>query len=257
MEEKGGFGMIALQQIGKRYNAGSPDEVRVLENLSLKLETGSFNILLGANGSGKSTLLNLLAGTERASQGSILLNGQDIGGWPVHRRAAHIARIFQDPLKGVAPGLSLLENMRLAALRGKSHRLLIGTGRGFQEEVRERLRQLDMGLEDRIHQPAGSFSGGQRQAFSLLMATWNKPDLLLLDEPTAALDPRSATKVFELACMLIARDQITALLVTHDLRHALQAGNRVLFLRSGELVHDVQGANKQALSMDDIRSWFE
>ncbi len=249
--------MIELQQIGKRFQSTGPDEVRVLENLNLTLQTGSFTVLLGANGSGKSTLLNLLAGTERASEGRILLNGQNIGSWPVHRRAAHIARIFQDPLKGVAPGLSLLENMRLAALRGKSHKLFIGTGRAFQEEVKERLQQLDMGLEDRIHQPAGSFSGGQRQAFSLLMATWNKPDLLLLDEPTAALDPRSATKVFELACMLIARHQITALLVTHDLRHALLAGDRVLFLRNGELLHDVQGPQKQALSIDDIRLWFE
>lgn len=249
--------MIVLEALQKSYNPGTASEVRVLRDFNLQLEEGSFTLLLGANGSGKSTLLNLLAGTELPDGGRILLNGRNITTFQVHRRAAFVARIFQDPLKGVAPGLSLLENMRLASLRGKAHRLQIGTGKAFQEELRARLEPLGMGLENRIHQPAGSFSGGQRQAFSLLMATWNKPELLLLDEPTAALDPRSAALVFELACEIIARDRLTAILVTHDLRHALAAGNRVIFLNAGQLAQDVRGAEKENLSLEHLRAWFE
>lgn len=248
--------MIVLEALQKSYNLGTASEVRVLRDFSLQLDEGSFTLLLGANGSGKSTLLNLLAGTELPDGGRILLNGRNITTFPVHRRAAFVARIFQDPLKGVAPGLSLLENMRLAALRGKAHRLQIGTGKAFQEELRARLEPLGMGLEGRIHQPAGSFSGGQRQAFSLLMATWNKPELLLLDEPTAALDPRSAALVFELACEIIARDRLTAVLVTHDLRHALAAGHRVIYLDAGQLAHDVRGAEKENLLLENLRAWF-
>lgn len=248
--------MIVIESIHKGYNAGTASAVSVLRDFNLSLEAGSFTILLGANGSGKSTLLNLLAGTEQPDGGRILLNGRDITALPVHRRAAFVARIFQDPLKGVAPGLSLLENMRLAALRGKPHRLQIGTGKAFQDELRARLQPLGMGLEDRIHQPAGSFSGGQRQAFSLLMATWNKPELVLLDEPTAALDPRSAALVFELACSIIDRERLSAILVTHDLRHALAAGHRVIFLNAGNVAQDVQGAEKVKLTIEAMRDWF-
>lgn len=248
--------MIQLDKVSKIWNPGTEFEQVALHPLSLELYPGELVMVLGSNGSGKSSLLNLLAGTDRTDSGSILLHHRDITQMSEYRRASVVARMFQDPFRGVAADLSLLENMRLAALRGKSHGLRVGTGSAFKALLRTEVAKLDMGLEDRLDTPMRYFSGGQRQALSLLMATWNRPELLLLDEPTAALDPRSAKHVFRLAVDRIAHLGIMALMVSHDLRHALDAGQRVLFFHQGRVLHDVRGADKQALELRTLQDWF-
>ncbi len=250
--------MLRISNLSVTYNRGSDLEFRALQQLNLELKVGEFIVLLGANGSGKSTLLNVLTGHTKPDfgAGAIILDGADITRKQSFKRSTQIGRVFQHPSDGIAGELSVLENFRLAALRGDSRGLRIGTTAAFRKLVQERIAILGMGLEDKLERSAGSFSGGQRQALSLLMATFNKPKLLLLDEPTAALDPKSAEIVFELACSIICEHQITAIMVTHDLRHCLRAGSRIIQLHEGQIKEDISGLEKQQITLADIQAWF-
>jgi putative ABC transport system ATP-binding protein len=250
--------MIEIRNLSITFNPGSEQELRALQHVDLQIPQGQFVILLGSNGSGKSTLLNALAGSlspERGN-GEILIHNQNVTYKAVHQRSSYIGRIFQQPSDGVASDLSVLENFRLAALRTSSKGLKVGTGKAFRDEVASRVSILNMGLENRLDRPIGSFSGGQRQALSLLMATYVKPKLLLLDEPTAALDPKSAETVFTLACSIIKDQELTALLVTHDLRHCTRAGDRIVQLSEGKIIRDEIGVSRESLSFADIQELF-
>jgi putative ABC transport system ATP-binding protein len=250
--------MIEVRNLSITFNSGTEQEFKALQNVSLDIPEGQFVILLGSNGSGKSTLLNVIAGnlSPERGQGEILINNQNVTQQAVYQRSPLIGRIFQQPSDGVASDLSVLENFRLASLRTSSKGLSVGTGKAFRAEVASRVEVLGMGLENRLDRSIGSFSGGQRQALSLLMATYVKPKLLLLDEPTAALDPKSAETVFNLACKIIKEQQLTALMVTHDLRHCIQAGDRIVQLSEGQILRDEMGVSQQALSLADIQGWF-
>jgi putative ABC transport system ATP-binding protein len=209
--------LVTLSNVYKTFHAGTVNEVRPMQGINLAIEEGSFVIVLGGNGSGKSTLLNALAGSFAIDEGRIELDGQDVSQWPEHRRASLIGRVFQNPFSGTAPSMSILDNFSLAAKRGRFRGLSWAHSRHLQDELRDRVRDLRMGLEDRLDCAIGSLSGGQRQALTLLMATWIKPRLLLLDEHTAALDPKSADQVIALTDEIIAREGLTTLMVTHSI----------------------------------------
>ena len=248
--------MIEISQLSKTFHAGTAREVKAVNNVNLQLEAGSFTLLLGSNGSGKSTLLNLLAGTALPDAGKILIQGKEIQSLPAYKRSASIARIFQDPTAGTAPDLSLIDNFRLAALRTKAKGFQLGVNSAFRKQVAEHISVLGMGLENRLNQPMGSFSGGQRQALSLLMATFDSLDVLLLDEPTAALDPRSAALVIDLSRRIVAEKKITAVMVTHELRHCMQLGNRIIQMCEGKIIRDVAGKEKEGLRLEELVNWF-
>ena len=250
--------MMRIMNLSVTFNKGAEQEFRALNDVSFDVREGEFVFLLGANGSGKSTLLNAIAGSIRpdAGKGKIELAGRTITHDALHKRAKQIARVFQQPSHGIAAELSVIENFRLAALRSGSRGFTIGTGQVFREMIRERIAVLGMNLEDKLDRAAGSFSGGQRQALSLLMATYAKPKLLLLDEPTAALDPKSAETVFQLACNIIQQHNLTAIMVTHDLRYCLRAGSRIIKLHEGQIAYDVSGAQKETLTIDNLHAWF-
>lgn len=249
--------MLSVQQVRKTFNPGTPNEVRSLQGVDLTLEEGSFVIIIGTNGSGKSTLLNAVAGTFLVDSGAILLAGRDVTSWPEHRRAGMIGRVFQNPFSGTAPNLSIAENLALAARRGLGRGLTWALNRKLRTEMRETVRSLGMGLEDRLDNIIGSLSGGQRQALTLLMATWLKPKLLLLDEHTAALDPKSADQVIHLSDRIIQRDQLTTLMVTHSMQQAVNLGDRLIMMHRGQILHDFQGAEKRRLRVNDLLGRFE
>ena len=216
--------MLQVQKVSKTFNSGTVNEVRALVDVSLNLDSGSCVTIIGTNGSGKSTLLNAVAGTFYVDTGSILVSGQNITKWPEHRRAKLIGRVFQNPFSGTAPNMSIAENLALASRRGMHRGLGWAVNRHAVAELRDRIRSLNMGLEDRLDNAIGSLSGGQRQALTLLMASWLKPDLLLLDEHTAALDPKSADQVIRLTHDIIERDKLTTLMVTHSMHQAVNQG---------------------------------
>lgn len=249
--------MLKLQTIRKTFNPGTVNEVRALGGVTLDLAPGSFVMVLGGNGSGKSTLLNAVAGTFLLDEGRIQLAGRDVTRWPEHRRARHIGRVFQNPFSGTAPGMSILENFALAAKRGKARGLGWALGKSLRAELRERVAGLKMGLENRLDNAIGSLSGGQRQALTLLMATWIKPDLLLLDEHTAALDPKSADQVIELTREVVHRDRLTTLMVTHAMPQAVQLGDRIVMMHQGNVLHDFSGADKSRLTVADLLQRFD
>ena len=225
--------MLQIDQISKTFNAGTQNEVRALRNVSLSMPSGTFLIVLGTNGSGKSTLLNAVAGTFKLDAGKISVAGQEITKWPEHRRAKLIGRVFQDPFRGTAPTMSIAENLVLASQRGRRRGLGLAVNRRAINELRDRIRPLNMGLEDRLHNPIGSLSGGQRQALTLLMASWLKPELLLLDEHTAALDPKTADQVIRLTHDIITLDKLTTLMVTHSMQQAVHLGERIVMMYKG------------------------
>jgi putative ABC transport system ATP-binding protein len=249
--------MLDIHGIRKTFFPNTPNEVRSLQGIDLSIDEGSFVIVIGTNGSGKSTLLNAIAGTFPVDAGTIRLAGKDVTRWPEHRRAQLIGRVFQNPFSGTAPNLTIAENLALAAKRGLPRGLgwLLGPQR--RAELRDRIRALGMGLEDRLDNPIGTLSGGQRQALTLLMATWLRPQLLLLDEHTAALDPKSADQVISLSEQFIERDQLTALMVTHSMQQAANLGDRLIMMHRGKILHDFRGADKQRLRPEDLLARFD
>jgi len=249
--------MLEIRSIGKTFNSGTPNELRALQNVSLKVDDGSFVVIIGTNGSGKSTLLNAVAGSFFVDFGAILLGGTNVTRWPEHRRGKLIGRVFQNPFAGTAANMSIAENLALAAQRGKPRRLSWLLRRNLLSQFRDRVSQLNMGLEDRLKNPIGSLSGGQRQALTLLMASWQRPQVLLLDEHTAALDPKSADQVIALTDAIIRRDKLTALMVTHSMQQAANLADRLIMMHRGRVIQDFQGAEKKRIRAEDLLSRFE
>ena len=249
--------MLQLNDLHKTFNPGTVNEKVALNGVSLHMEAGDFATIVGSNGAGKSTLFNAITGGFIADEGSILLGGQDITFEPEHQRSKVIGHLFQDPLKGTAPNMTIEENLALAYLRAGTapHAIFSRISRKDKEVFREKLALLDMGLEDRMKQPVGLLSGGQRQALTLLMATLVTPKLLL-DEHTAALDPATAEKVLELTKSIVAEKKITCLMVTHNMHQALELGNRTLMMDAGRIVFDVQGEERSRMTVDDLLEKF-
>jgi putative ABC transport system ATP-binding protein len=229
--------MIALTGLRKTFARGTPDELPALQGIDLDIDDGAFVVIVGTNGSGKSTLLNAIAGTVMLDAGTIRLDGVDITSWPEHRRARLIGRVFQNPFSGTAPRMSIAENLALAARRGRGRSLGWALSRHVLDDLRARVAALNMRLEDRLDQPIGSLSGGQRQALTLLMATWLRPGVLLLDEHTAALDPKSADLVVRLSEEIVARERLTAVMVTHSMAQAANIGSRLVMMHRGRVLH--------------------
>ncbi|MBM6870210.1 ATP-binding cassette domain-containing protein [Pseudoflavonifractor phocaeensis] len=250
--------MLTLTSVSKTFNPGTVNEKTALSNLSLTLEHGDFVTIVGSNGAGKSTLFNAIAGDFYVDSGSIRLDGQDITFQPAYRRSRVIGRLFQDPMRGTAPHMSIEENMALAYLRaGKSRRAFFSrVSKADKARFRDQLAKLDMGLEDRMRQPVGLLSGGQRQALTLLMATTVPPKLLLLDEHTAALDPETAEKVLRLTREIVSQSRITCLMITHNLQSALELGNRTLMMDGGRIVLDLKGQARSGLTVEDLLRKF-
>ena len=249
--------MLDIQHISKTFNVGTVNEKRAVTDLSLHLEKGDFVTVIGSNGAGKSTLFNAIAGSFYVDEGRILLNGKDITFTREHDRSRVIGRLFQDPLRGTAPHMSIEENLALAYLRAAHGNPFSRITAKDRELFRAQLAQLDMGLEDRLGQPVGLLSGGQRQALTLLMATMVPPELLLLDEHTAALDPGTAEKVIALTRRIVADDKLTCLMITHNMQSALELGNRTLMMDSGRIVLDIAGREREGLTVDDLLRKFK
>lgn len=249
--------MLEVKGVSRTFHPGTPNEVRSLRGVNLEMSAGSWVIIIGTNGSGKSTLLNAVAGTFLVDEGTIRLAGSDVTHWPEHDRAEFIGRVFQNPFTGSSPSLTICENLSLAARRGRRRGLGWGLKSSLVARMRDEVSQLNMGLEDRLGNTIGSLSGGQRQALTLLMATWLRPELLLLDEHTAALDPKSADLVIALTEKVVARDKLTTLMVTHSMHQASSLGDRLIMMHRGQIIHDLQGAEKRRLRPDDLLARFE
>lgn len=248
--------MILIKNISKIYNKGNEDEVSALKDVSIEIPQGEFVVIIGTNGSGKSTMLNLLLGTQTPTQGNIVINNNDITALPEYKRSKWISMVFQNPAHGTAPELSILENFRLASLRAGKKKLSIGINDDFRKTVEEKVASLGMGLEKKLEQPMGSLSGGQRQALTLLMGVMDKTDILLMDEPTAALDPKSSQVVMQLADKINKELGITIVLVTHSMKDALQYGNRLLMFHGGTILRDLNGMDKSQLQLSNLQEWF-
>ena len=250
--------MLELNNLHKTFNPGTVNEKVALNGVSLHMEAGDFATIVGSNGAGKSTMFNAITGGFIADEGSIVLGGQDITFSPEYERSKVIGHLFQDPLKGTAPNMTIEENLALAYLRAGTapHAIFSRISRKDKELFREKLALLNMGLEDRMKQPVGLLSGGQRQALTLLMATLVTPKLLLLDEHTAALDPATAEKVLELTKSIVAEKKITCLMVTHNMHQALELGNRTLMMDGGRIVFDVKGEQRSRMTVDDLLEKF-
>lgn len=254
--KKEGSPMLELNGLYKVFNAGTVNEKRAIDGLDLTLEEGDFVTVIGGNGAGKSTTLNLIAGVFPADRGTIRLNGVDITRLPEHKRAKYLGRVFQDPMMGTAATMGIEENLALANRRGKSRGLRPGITSQERDLFRAQLAALGLGLENRLTSKVGLLSGGQRQALTLLMATLNQPKLLLLDEHTAALDPKTADKVLQLTEEIVARDHLTTLMVTHNMKHAIQYGNRLIMMDAGRVVVDIRGEEKKNLTVSDLLEKF-
>lgn len=248
--------MLSVEKICKTFHAGTVDERIALTDVSLKLQAGDFAVVVGGNGAGKSTFLNMLAGEATPDSGVIAVNGTDVTYLPTHKRAQYIARVFQDPSIGTAAALSLEENLAVANLRGRKRTFGLGMTRAQAESFRERLASFDLGLENRMKAKASLLSGGQRQALSLLMSVLQRPKLLLLDEHTAALDPRTAAIVMRVTEQVVREENLTTLMVTHNMQHALDYGNRLVMMRDGRIVGDLTGDAKRAMTMEKLMATF-
>ena len=249
--------MLEIQGVHKAFYAGTPNQVQALAGIDLELQEGCFAAVIGTNGSGKSTLLNAVAGTFTPDAGQIHLGGQTITHWPEYRRAALIGRVFQNPFAGTAAEMSIAENIALAMQRGRRRGLGLALRRAHRDEIGARVQTLGLGLEDRLDNPIGTLSGGQRQALTLLMATWRRPSLLLLDEHTAALDPKSAAQVAELTLAIIRRDRLTALMVTHSMQQAVQLPERIIMMHRGRVVRQYRGEDKTRVGVPDLLAAFD
>ena len=246
--------MLKLNHVSLTFNQGTQDEKKAIDDVTLHVKKGDFISIIGANDAGKSTLFNVIAGTFITDSGNIYLDDKDITLTEEHIRSRVIGRLFQDPMKGSAPGMSIEENLALAAGSGGWFQR---TSKADRERFREKLAELNMGLEDRMRQPVGLLSGGQRQALTLMMATINPPKLLLLDEHTAALDPATADKVIELTKKIVADNKLTCLMITHNMQSALELGNRTLMMDHGRIIIDVEGNERSGLTVDDLLTKFK
>ena len=249
--------MLKIEKLTKTFHKGTINEKQAIRGVSLHLAPGDFVTVIGGNGAGKSTLLNLISGTLMADSGSILLDGVELSQLPEHIRARFLGRVFQDPMMGTAADMGIEENLAMALRRGKQRGLGWGITAAEREYYRGRLAALGLGLEDRMKSKVGLLSGGQRQALTLLMATLQKPKLLLLDEHTAALDPKTAAKVLELTGEMVVRDHLTTLMVTHNMRDAIRMGNRLIMMHEGQVIVDVAGEKKLGLHVPDLLAMFE
>jgi putative ABC transport system ATP-binding protein len=249
--------MLEICNVSMTFHPHTPNEVRALRDVSVVVPAGSFVVVIGTNGSGKSTLLNAVAGTFLVDEGRIRLADRDVTRWPEHLRATLIGRVFQNPFSGTAANMTIAENLALAARRGRPRGLAWALRPSLKAEIRDRVRQLNLGLEDRLDNAIGSLSGGQRQALTLLMATWLRPELLLLDEHTAALDPKSADQVIALSEQIISREKQTTLMVTHSMQQAAYLGDRLVMMHRGRVIHDDAGVHKRRLRPDDLLARFE
>ena len=249
--------MLDLNDVSVTFHAGTVNERKALDHVSLHLDRGEFVCVLGTNGAGKSTLLNAVSGTLSADSGTITLGGMDLTRQPEHKRARYIGRLFQDPMKGTAPDMSIVENLGLAYSRGKRMTLSRAIQKKDRQLFHDRLSQLGLGLEDRMNQPVGLLSGGQRQALTLLMATIVTPKLLLLDEHTAALDPNTAAQVMKLTDQIIHENQITTLMITHNLRQALEYGTKTLIMNEGKIVRVLEGEEKKQTSVEELLQMYD
>ena len=248
--------MLELKNISKTFFPGTVHEKTALDNLSLTLHEGDFVTVIGGNGAGKSTMLNAIAGTFSVDSGSILIDGRDVTRLPEFKRAALLGRVFQDPMMGTAPTMQIQENLALAARRGKHRGLKWGITPQEEQEYYQKLKDLDLGLEDRMKAKVGLLSGGQRQALTLLMAALQKPKLLLLDEHTAALDPRTAAKVLELSDKIVEENHLTTMMITHNMKDAIAHGNRLIMMDAGHVVLDISGEEKKKLTVSDLLTLF-
>ena len=248
--------MLELKNISKTFFPGTVHEKTALDNLSLTLHEGDFVTVIGGNGAGKSTMLNAIAGTFSVDSGFILIDGKDVTRLPEFKRAALLGRVFQDPMMGTAPTMQIQENLALAARRGKHRGLKWGITPQEEQEYYQKLKDLDLGLEDRMKAKVGLLSGGQRQALTLLMAALQKPKLLLLDEHTAALDPRTAAKVLELSDKIVEENHLTTMMITHNMRDAIAHGNRLIMMDAGHVVLDISGEEKKKLTVSDLLTLF-
>ncbi len=249
--------MLKINRLIKTFAPGTVNEVRALRDVSLQIEKGSFTAVIGTNGSGKSTLLNAVAGSFVPDSGSIQLFDKNITSWSEYKRASLVGRVFQNPFAGTAAGMTIAENIALAMRRGKRWSLTMAINSKVREEIAERVKTLKMGLEDRLDNPIGTLSGGQRQALTLLMATWLRPHLLLLDEHTAALDPKTAAKVAEITREIITRDKLTALMVTHSMQQAVDLPDRIIMMHRGRIVEDFRDEMKARVRVANLIEAFE
>lgn len=248
--------MLVIERVTKSFPVGGGGVKKAVNRVDLTIDKGQFVTVIGSNGAGKSTLLNLIAGREIPDRGRIVLDGTDITKWGEHRRASRIGRVFQDPLKGTAASMTIEENLSMAEYRGKRRTLGRGVNRSGRIRYRQLLAQLGLGLEDRLQSVVGLLSGGQRQSLSLIMATMTSPSLLLLDEHTAALDPKTAQQVLELTTQIVAEGRLTTLMVTHNLEHALRIGDRTIMMHEGRIVLDLSGPAREKMTVPDLLQEF-
>lgn len=249
--------MLKIQDVHKTFNPGTINEKKALNGVNLVLNEGDFVTVIGGNGAGKSTVLNMIAGVYPVDSGSIMIDDIDVTKLPEHKRAKYLGRVFQDPMNGTAADMNIEENLALAARRGKQRFLGWGITAKEREEYKERLGSLGLGLEDRMTSKVGLLSGGQRQAVTLLMASLRKPKLLLLDEHTAALDPKTAAKVLATTDMIVNRDHLTTIMITHNMKDAIAHGNRLIMLMDGKIILDIKGEEKKKLTVEDLLHQFE
>lgn len=249
--------MLEIKEIYKTFNKGTVNEKHALNGVNLTLNEEDFCTVIGGNGAGKSTTLNAIAGVWPVDSGAIIIDGKDVSGLSEHKRAPYLGRVFQDPMTGTVADMEIIENLALAARRGKRRGLSWGVKAKEREKYRELLAEFELGLEDRMSSKVGLLSGGQRQAITLLMATLQKPKLLLLDEHTAALDPKTASKVLELSDKIIKENNLTALMVTHNMKDAIVHGNRLIMMNNGKIILDISGEEKKKLTVDELLKKFE
>lgn len=249
--------MLEIKNVSKTFNPGTVNEKKALNGLNLKLNEGDFVTVIGGNGAGKSTMLNMIAGVYPVDSGSIVIDGADVTRLPEYKRAAYLGRVFQDPMTGTAADMQIEENLALAARRGKTRLLRKEITSAERKEYKELLKILDLGLEDRLTSKVGLLSGGQRQALTLLMATLKKPKVLLLDEHTAALDPKTAKKVLDITEEIVEKNNLTTIMITHNMADAIRVGNRLIMMNGGKIIFDVSGEEKKKLTTADLLEKFK
>lgn len=249
--------MLEIKNVHKTFNKGTVNEKKALTGVNLHLNPGDFVTIIGGNGAGKSTLMNMISGVYPIDQGTIILDGKDISDLPEYKRAYMLGRVFQDPMMGTAADMEIEENMAMAYRRGKKRGLAWGITKEEKKLFKKRLQMLDLGLDERMSSKVGLLSGGQRQALTLLMATLRKPSLLLLDEHTAALDPKTAKKVLDITEKIVTKDNLTTMMVTHNMKDAIHIGNRLIMMNDGKIIYDVSGEEKKNLKVSDLLKKFE